>query len=191
MGPQRASISNSLCINDGNQRPKTLNRSSSIGLQMWQHSHLKINQAQRGIDSAVRDRMPLVCGVLWRSVAPRPQQSIQDSSITQKPHQSSSNTQSTLRNQVASMPGASSSQIFNALGLSPVNTNQQKIEPMEYLGKFLNFDAKSNESGSSSLSEKIVNSNGNGSGLSSVLLQSNTTNGNSIIQRSSLQGRRL
>lgn len=70
--PQRLSSSHTLRLNNNPTvvRPKTINRSASIGIQLWHHSNQHKHQTPRGIDNAVKERMPLVCGVLWRSVAP-------------------------------------------------------------------------------------------------------------------------
>lgn len=151
-------------------RPKALSRSGSIGIQLWKHSNQHKQQTPRGIDNAVKDRLPLVCGVLWRNVAPHKQSN-------EMPKNSSTN--SDLQRQIAEMPGASSSQIFDALGLSPVR-QQADPTPMEYLGKFFNFDSKNS---STSLTDKLLNGN---NGLGSILCPS--TN-NTIIQRSFLNGR--
>lgn len=68
--PSRLSTGTSLRLNNEPSRPRTINRSASIGLQLLQHSNQQKHHLPRGIDNAVRERMPLVCGVLWRSVAP-------------------------------------------------------------------------------------------------------------------------
>jgi hypothetical protein len=144
-------------------RPKTISRSSSIGIQLWHHSNQHRNQTPRGIDNAVKDRLPLVCGVLWRSIAPtQPVKAVE---------------QASLRHQIEEIPGASTSQILDVLGLSPVR-QQRESSPMDYFSKFFKFESKSGED---SLKKQLVN----GNGLTSILYPTNNT---SIVQRSFLNG---
>lgn len=51
-------------------RSQAINKSASTGFQLWQSSHIQQHQQSRGIDSAIREKMPLVCGVLGRSITP-------------------------------------------------------------------------------------------------------------------------
>ncbi|KAI6182692.1 Trafficking kinesin-binding protein 1 [Aphelenchoides bicaudatus] len=169
----------SLCLNNDPARPRTINRSASIGLQLLQHSNQQKHQIPRGIDNAVRERMPLVCGVLWRSIAPRQEQKERAKEEPAKP----SANHSELRRQVADLPVVSGSQLCDALGLSPIR-QQTDPSPLQMLGNLLKFDHKAPVN--SNLTDTLLN----GNGLSSILVPTSIQN-NSIIQRSSINGRHI